>query len=215
MPAVDPSRVRSFLHWLPARVSYQWGPRLMSFLRKHWVLARHPHADIRFGHHVYLGPGFSLHIPGPGSFIVGDWVEFRRDFRAEVDGAGRITIGSGCVFTYFVLVQCSTTIEIGERCTFGQSTIVLDAQHRFRDLTRPMLQQGYDFNPIKIEEDATTTSKCTIMADIGRRAFIGAGAVVTKPVPAYTVAVGAPARAIDYFGPPGHEPPELRDHPDS
>jgi len=48
------------------------------------------------------------------------------------------------------------------------------------------------------------------MAECGTRAFVGASAVVTKPVPPYTVAVGAPARPIEYFGPPGGEPPELR-----
>lgn len=178
----------------------------MSHLRKRWVLLRHPHADIRFGQGVYLGPRFSLHIPGEGSFIVGNGVEFRRDFRAEVDGYGRIVIGAGSVFTYSVLMQCSRLIEIGERCMFGQATIVVDAQHRFRDLDKPMLQQGYDFHPVRIEDDVTTTTKCTIMADIGRRAFIGANSVVTNPVPAYTVAVGAPARVIEYFGPPGQEP---------
>ena len=72
-----------------------------------------------------------------------------------------------------------------------------------------MLEQGLDFKPLRIEDDVAVTSKCTIMADIGKRAFIGAGAVVTRPIPAYTVAVGAPARPIDYFGPPGEEPAEL------
>jgi acetyltransferase-like isoleucine patch superfamily enzyme len=51
-------------------------------------------------------------------------------------------------------------------------------------------------------------SKCTIIADVGERAFVGANAVVSRDVPAHTVAVGAPARPIDYFG-PGEPPPEL------
>jgi acetyltransferase-like isoleucine patch superfamily enzyme len=185
------------------------GPRLASWLRKRWVLARHPHATIRFGRGVYLGPGFSLSVPHEGSFLVGDHVEFRRDFRAELDGRARVTIGAGTVFTYSVLIQCSTTIDIGERCQFGQSTILLDGQHRFRDLTRPMLEQGYDWHPLRISDDAVVTTKCTIMSDIGTRAFVGANSVVTRPVAAYTVAVGAPARAIDYFGPPGQEPSEI------
>ena len=197
------------LRHLVFRATYWRGPLLMSSLRKRWVLFRHPHADIRFGRHAYLGPGFSLHMPEGGSFVVGERVEFRRDFRAEIAGDGRIAIGDDSVCTYSVLMQCSTSIDIGERCMFGQSTIVVDGQHRFRDLTKPMLAQGYDFTPITIEDDATITTKCTIMNSVGRRAFVGANSVVTRPVPPYTVAVGAPARAIDFFGPPGSEPPEL------
>jgi acetyltransferase-like isoleucine patch superfamily enzyme len=202
--------VRGFLRWLPSKVGYYRGPLLMSWLRKRWVLFRHPHAEVRFGRHCYLGPGFSLHLPGAGAFIVADGVEFRRDFRCEIGGEGRVTIGRGTTFTYSSLIQCSTTIDIGERCQFGQTTIVLDGQHRFRDITRPMLDQGYDFTPIVIEDDAVTTTKCTIMASIGKRAFVGANSVVSRPVPPYTVVVGAPARVIEYFGPPGQEPDELK-----
>jgi acetyltransferase-like isoleucine patch superfamily enzyme len=190
---------------LPRVLGYYQGPRLMSWLRKRWVLLRHPHADVRFGKGVYLGPGFSLHIPRSGTFIAGDGVEFRRGFRAELEG-GRIEIGAGSVFTYYVLMQCTTSIEVGERCMFGQSTIVVDGNHRFRDLDRPMLEQGYDFTPVRIGDDATITTKCTIMAEVGERAFVGANSVVTRPVPPFTVAVGAPAKPIEYFGPPGREP---------
>lgn len=70
---------------------------------------------------------------------------------------------------------------------FGQSTIVVGGNHRFRDLDRPMLEQGDAFTPVRIEDDATITTKCTIMADIGERAFIGANSVVTRPVPAFKV----------------------------
>jgi acetyltransferase-like isoleucine patch superfamily enzyme len=192
--------------WLAIRLGYKSGPKLLSWLRQRWVIFRHPQAEIRFGRNVYLGPRFSLFIPEDGTFIVGDGVEFRRDFRAEVSGQGKVIIGDGSVFTYSVLVQCTTTISIGRRCMFGQSTIVLDGQHRFRDLDRPMLEQGYDFTPLRISDDAVTTTKCTIMADIGTRAFVGANSVVTRPIPAYTVAVGAPARPVEYFGPPGGEP---------
>jgi acetyltransferase-like isoleucine patch superfamily enzyme len=189
--------------------AYYRGPYYMSKLRQRWTVMKNPKADIQFIGHVYLGPGFSLHMPHGGTFIAGPNVEFRRRFRAEVGPNGRIVIGEGSRLTYDVIMQCGVSIEIGKRVMFGQSTLVVDGNHRFRELDRPMLAQGYDFRPLKIEDDATVTTKCTVINDIGRRAFIGANSVVSRPVPAYCVAVGVPARPIEYFGPPGQEPPGL------
>jgi acetyltransferase-like isoleucine patch superfamily enzyme len=198
---------RRRLRRLPVSIGYFRGPLLISALRKRWVLFRNPHATIRFGPGTYVGPGFSLHMPFGGTFITGAGVEFRRNFRAELGGRdARIEFGARCVCTYDVLMQCSTTMLIGERCQFGQATIVIDGNHRFRDLDRPMLEQGYDFTPIHIDDDATITSKCTIMADVGKRAFLGANAVVTRAIPPYCVAAGVPARVIEYFGPPEMRP---------
>jgi acetyltransferase-like isoleucine patch superfamily enzyme len=191
---------------LRRRLGYELGPRAASYLRKRWILVRHPHAHIRFGRGVYLGPGFSLHIPAGGTLTVGDDVEFRRDFRAEIWGDGRVTIGAGSVFTYGVVLQCSTSIEIGERCVVAQGTTLVDGNHRFRDLDRPMIEQGYDFHRMRIGDDAFITAKCTVLAEVGERAIVGANSVVTRPVPPFTVTVGAPAKPIDYFGPPEGAP---------
>jgi acetyltransferase-like isoleucine patch superfamily enzyme len=200
-----PLRVR--LLYLPGP-----GPRLMSWLRKRWVLFRNPHARIEFRGPVYLGPGFSLDMPRGGTFIVGPGVEFRRGFRAEFGtDEARITIGACSVFTYDVIIQCSSTVEIGDHCQFGQASLVVDGNHRFRDLSRPMLSQGYDLQPVRISDHAVVTTKCTIIADIGQRTFVAANSVVSRPLPPYTVAAGAPAKVVDYFGPPGQEPPELRE----
>jgi acetyltransferase-like isoleucine patch superfamily enzyme len=158
---------------------------------------------------VYVGPGFSLDIPGNGTFIAGPDCEFRRGFRAELAGTGRIAFGAGCHCTYNVLMQCTTSIDIGDRVMLGQNTFIADGNHKFRELDKPMLAQGYEYRPVRLANDSVVTSKCTILADLGERAWIGANAVVTKPIPAFTVAVGSPALPIDYFGPPGAEPPEL------
>jgi acetyltransferase-like isoleucine patch superfamily enzyme len=211
-------RTRSALHELRAGTNLRvWllylpgpGPLLMSWLRKRWVLFRNPHGRIEFRGPVYLGPGFSLDMPHGGTFIVGPGVEFRRGFRAELGGPeALITIGACTVFTYDVIVQCASSIEIGEHCSFGQATMVVDGNHRFRDLERPMLQQGYDLRPLRIADHATITTKCTIIADVGERTFVGANSVVTRPLPAFCVTGGVPAKVIDYFGPRGQEPAEL------
>jgi acetyltransferase-like isoleucine patch superfamily enzyme len=201
--------MREKLRWLPFTIGYKYGPLLMSRLRRWWVMARHPYADIRIDPTAYLGPGFSLHVTGQGTFEAGRYTQFRRGFRAEIEGQGRISFGDGCVCTYDVLMQCTTSIDIGDEVMLGQDCFLADGNHRFRDPDVPMLQQGYDFKPLRLSRGVAVTSKCTVLADIGERAFIGANSVVSRPIPAYCVAVGAPAKVIDYFGRPGGEPPEM------
>jgi acetyltransferase-like isoleucine patch superfamily enzyme len=151
---------------------------------------------------VRLGPGFSLYIPDDGSFVVEPGVDFRRDFRCEIEGDGRVEIGAGTVFTSNTLIQCSTLVSIGKRCAFGQSTLIVDGYHRYQDHERHWMEQGYDHRPIHIGDGAGISDKCTIQADIGERAMIASGSVVNRPIPPYCLAVGAPARVVKYFGPP-------------
>jgi len=182
---------------------------MMSWLRKRWVIFRNPRAHIEFQGPVYLGPGFSLHMPEGGSFIVGPGVEFRRGFRAEIGPRGRVVIGGGSYFTYDPIVSCHTSIEIGDRCGFGQNLYLVDGSHRYRDPDTPLQAQGYNYRPIKIEDDVSVFSKVTIINSIGEHSVIGANAVVTKAIPPYCLASGVPAQVVDYFGPPGQEPPEF------
>ena len=186
---------------------YRGGPRLLSRLRKWWVIARNPQVRFEISEPVHFGPGFSIHAPYGGTLRIGQAVEFRRGFRLELaEGYSEVSIGAGTAFTYEVVIQCGRRIEIGERCFFGQATMIVDGDHRFRDLDRPVAEQGYDLRPVTIADDVWAGSKCTIMAGVGARTVVGANAVVTRDLPPYVVAVGAPARPIDYFGPPGGEP---------
>ena len=52
--------------------------------------------------------------------------------------------------------------------------------------------------PIIIEDDVLIGTRCIIMkgVTIGARSIIGAGSVVTKDIPPYSVAVGVPAKVI-------------------
>jgi acetyltransferase-like isoleucine patch superfamily enzyme len=178
-------------------------------MRRVAVLATHRHCRVEFQGPVHLGRGFQLHIPQRGQLIVGPGVDFRRGFVCEISGDGRVTIGGGSTFTYDVVVQCSTSIDIGEGCVFAQAVLIADGSHRYRDHATPMVGQGYDFRPISIGDRASVMAKATVIADVGEGAFVAANAVVTKPVPPYCLAAGVPARVIDYFGPPERRPPEL------
>ncbi|MHB1487389.1 MAG: acyltransferase [Acidimicrobiales bacterium] len=182
---------------------------MASWARQQIIRSTHLHCRVEFGDDVLIGPDFSVHIPHAGTLIIGDGVEFRRGFHCEISGDGRVSIGAESVFTAAGLIQCTTSIAIGRRVMFGQSTMIADGNHRFRDPNLPLAKQGYDFRPISIGDDATVMTKCTIVNDIGEHAVIAANSVVTKPIPPYCLAGGAPARILDYFGPAELRPVEL------
>jgi len=199
---------------LPWVLRYEYGARLASALRLVAVRVTHLHAQVEIRGPVRLGPGFSLYIPDRGTLVVGPGVEFRHGFRCEIRGDGRVEIGAGTVFTSNCLIQCSTLVSIGEQCAFGQSTLVVDGYHRYRDPERHWLEQGYDFRPVHIGAGAGISDKCTVQADVGERAMVASGSVVSRPIPPFCLAVGSPARVIRYFGPPerrsGLVPPRRR-----
>jgi len=183
-------------------VYYGAGPMLMSALRKRWVIFMNPHATIEFGPDVHVGPGFSLHVRGGGTFRVGARTEIRRGFRAEIYDGATLTIGEDCVMSYDVLIACSSSVEIGNHVGLGQATALYDGAHLWRDLTKPPMRQGFDLRPIKIGDYVSVYSKVTITSDIGERAAVGAHAFVNRPVPPYTLATGVPATPKESFGPP-------------
>jgi acetyltransferase-like isoleucine patch superfamily enzyme len=191
---------------LPWHLRYVTGERMASDVRRLAIMATHQHCTVRFETPVLLGPRFALNIPDQGSFLVGQCAAFRRGFYCEIQGDGCVQIGPHVTFTGDTMIQCSTSIVIGRRATLGQALMMADGNHRFRDHTRHLLDQGYDFRPLTIGDNAVIMTKSTVMADVGEGAVIGANSVVTKPIPAYCLAVGAPARVVEYFGPPELRP---------
>jgi acetyltransferase-like isoleucine patch superfamily enzyme len=186
---------------VPWFIRYRYGAELASRFRRIAIQLTHRHCRVYFRGRAHLGRGFSLFIPDHGTLIIGDGVQFRRDFYCEILGNGEVVIGDGCVFTEQTSVKCSTRIEIGDGCLFGH-VLIADGNHRFRDPSVPFLGQGYDFRRIRIGRGAVVLSMCTILNDVGERAVIGAGSVVTRPIPPYSLAVGAPARVRESFGAP-------------
>lgn len=196
----------SRLERLPWRLRYQYGRLAASRWRRRAILLTHRHADLQISDRALLGPRFELWIPGHATLRIGPGCEFRRDFFCEIAAGGVVDIADNVIFTASAQIQISTSLTIGSRAALGQAVMVVDGNHRFRDHTRHLLDQGYDFRPITIGRNAIVMTKTTVMNSIGDGAIVGANSVVTKPIPAYCVAYGAPARVVEYFGPPEQRP---------
>jgi maltose O-acetyltransferase len=83
------------------------------------------------------------------------------------------------------------TITVGKHVMMGKSCIIISQNHLF-------LEEGYDGfegKDVVIDDYAWIGHRVTILPGIriGKHAIVGAGAVVSKDVPDYAIAVGNPA----------------------
>lgn len=90
-------------------------------------------------------------------------------------------------------------IRIGKNVLMGPEVVMYTQNHEFQDSETLIMQQGYrTADPITIEDDVWIGRRVIILpgVNIGKGAVIGAGAVVAKDVPSYSIAVGNPVRVI-------------------
>lgn len=81
-------------------------------------------------------------------------------------------------------------------------------QHGIGRLDVPIRSQPGTWSRVTIGRDSWIGERSVVMADVGRHCVVGAGAVVTRPVPDYAIAVGVPARVVGYRdGAPGGSMP--------
>jgi virginiamycin A acetyltransferase len=135
----------------------------------------------------------------------------RAFYRQVVDRCGPDAhIAFGTVFSH-PTVQIGNGVYIGLFCVIGDvdiadhvlisshvSIINGGRQHPVEVGNVPRRDQLGNYSRISIGRDAWIGERSVVMADVGAHAVVGAGAVVTKPVPEYAVVVGSPARIIRY-----------------
>jgi UDP-2-acetamido-3-amino-2,3-dideoxy-glucuronate N-acetyltransferase len=99
-----------------------------------------------------------------------------------------VTIGNRVKIQNNVSVFDGVTLEDGVFC--GPSMVFTNVYN-----PRSYIPRKSELRPTRVKEGATLGANCTIVCGhtIGRFAFVGAGAVVTKDVPDYALMAGNPA----------------------
>ncbi len=111
----------------------------------------------------------------------------------------QIELGDRVAFNYGCYVNGFGGLVIGDGSEFGPYVMIHTANHRYDDPERPVTQQGWEVaRPVEIGRNCWIGMGACILPGvrIGDSCVVGAGSVVSKEVEPYSVAVGAPARAI-------------------
>jgi UDP-2-acetamido-3-amino-2,3-dideoxy-glucuronate N-acetyltransferase len=124
----------------------------------------------------------------------------------------RARIGSGCSFGQNVFV--GNDVSIGNNVKIQNNVSVYDAVTLEDDVfcgpsmvftnvynPRSAVIRKAEYRKTLVKQGATLGANCTIVCGvtIGEYAFVGAGAVVNKSIPAHALAVGVPARQIGWM----------------
>ncbi|MCU1656302.1 MAG: acetyltransferase, partial [Pseudonocardiales bacterium] len=111
---------------------------------------------------------------------------------------GTMSLGDKCVLARDISINCYLDVEIGDSALIADNVYISDFDHKFTDLRIPIKDQGIDKSRVRIGRDVWIGTKVTIVRGVavGEGVVIGANAVVTRDLPAYCVAVGAPARVL-------------------
>ncbi|MEE1867156.1 UDP-2-acetamido-3-amino-2,3-dideoxy-D-glucuronate N-acetyltransferase [Pseudomonas auratipiscis] len=106
----------------------------------------------------------------------------------------KVVIGDRCKVQNNVSVYDNVVLEDGVFC--GPSMVFTNVYN-----PRSLIERKDQYRDTLVKKGATLGANCTIVCGvtIGEYAFVGAGAVINKDVPAYALMVGVPARQIGWM----------------
>ena len=95
---------------------------------------------------------------------------------------------------------CLGAVTLEDDALLGSHVSVTNghAQHGIDRLDVPIREQPGIWPRVTIGRDSWIGDRAVVMADVGRHCVIGAGAVVTRAIPDFAIAVGVPARIVQY-----------------
>jgi acetyltransferase-like isoleucine patch superfamily enzyme len=110
-----------------------------------------------------------------------------------------LSIGTGCSFAGACVISAVRSVTLEEHVLLARNVYISDHIHKYVDTHLPVMAQGLDkIQPVLIKRGAWLGQNVVVCpgVTIGAGSVIGANSVVTKSIPDYCVAAGAPARVL-------------------
>lgn len=87
-------------------------------------------------------------------------------------------------------------VHIGQNCAIAPNCMIIGSNHLFNDIDRNIKEQGSFSKGIVIESNVWIGANCVVLdgVTIGTGSIIGAGSVVTKSIPKFSIAFGNPCK---------------------
>ena len=183
-------RLKKFVHWMIIPHGQARPRRWVRWFVTPFIHKRGKNTTIRFSSRMDIFPFNKFEI---GSNCI---VE---DFATINNGVGDVVIGNNCgIGLSNVIIG---PVKLGNYVMLAQNIVISGLNHGYEDVTLPPRIQKVVTRQITIEDNVWIGANCTITAGvtIGKHAVIGAGSVVTKDIPRFSVAVGNPARVIKKY----------------
>lgn len=154
---------------------------------------------IRLGKGVMIDDYVVLDAKGSSSSIeLGDQILLGRNTILSCNDS-TISIGDFVSVGPFCFLVSRSHLKIGSNVAIGAGTMMLGGGHSHDDPDTPIIHQARVSKGIVVEDGAWIGIGAKILdgVTIGENSIVGAGAVVSKDVPPWTVALGNPARIVE------------------